>query len=54
MASKRKMCEEATRLAAAIVVVDDIMDRIRALKDPEDSHLLPGLWCELEEAAGRR
>jgi hypothetical protein len=50
MAPKRKMCEEATRIAASIVVVDGIMDRIRAFKEPEDSHLLPGLLRELETA----
>ena len=29
------------------------MLRIRAVKEPEESHLLPGLLRELEEAAGR-
>jgi hypothetical protein len=54
MARKRKMCEEATRIAAQIVAVEGVMLRIRVVKEPEESHLLPGLLRELEEAAGRR
>ena len=52
--TKRKMCEEATRIAAQIVAVEGVMLRIRAVKEPEESHLLPGLLRDLEEAAGRR
>ena len=52
-AAKCKMCEEARRIASAIVMVDRITLRIRAVKEPDDSHLLPGLLRELEIAAGR-
>jgi hypothetical protein len=48
---KRKMCDIATKIMAAIVTVDAIMVRIRAVKEPEETHLLPGLLREMEIAA---
>jgi hypothetical protein len=54
MPAKRKQFEEANKIALAIVIVDRIIVRIRALKLPEDSHLLPGLTRELELAKRRQ
>jgi len=54
MPVKRKQFEEANKIALAIVIVDRIIVRIRALKLPEDSHLLPGLTRELELAKRRQ
>jgi hypothetical protein len=48
---KRKMCDIATKIVAAIVMVDAIMVRIRAVKEPEETYLLPGLLREMEIAA---
>jgi hypothetical protein len=51
---KRKKCDKAQELAAALATVDAIIERIHAVQEPRDSHLLPGLLVELDVAAGRR
>ena len=47
---KRKKCDKAQELAAALATVDAIIVRIHAVQEPRDSHLLPGLLLE----SGRR
>ena len=48
------MSEDVSRIVTDIGAVDDIMMCVRAVKEPEESHLLPGLLRELEEETGPR